>query len=257
MLAAVPAGRRVLVLLEDRLREFDPERETWREIRTAGSSRIAPFLAMCPGSAGELYITGEHGLAKLHIVSVMAVSSSGRRSTATRIASGTSITPCRVPANCSRRAVSTRRSAARDRAMVGKGTGIRVRRRRGRSARLARRRRQHLDRGRIGDFPAAGRTKIPGGKDRRPDRYHLRRLFGGKATPSGSPHRKALTRYTPPLWRRPAGTEEFDLPVSSIAEDRQGRLWMSATDYVLELIGRQVDAPRVTRRFPHPYGPDE
>src|SRR4030095_4827295 len=67
VLAAVPAGRRVMVLLEDRLREFDPELESWREIRTTENSRIAPFLSMCPGSAGELYVTGEHGLAKLHV----------------------------------------------------------------------------------------------------------------------------------------------------------------------------------------------
>ena len=68
MLAAVPAGRRVMVLMEDGLREFDPDRQSWREIRTAENSRIAPFLEMCPGSADELYITGEHGLAKLHIL---------------------------------------------------------------------------------------------------------------------------------------------------------------------------------------------
>jgi hypothetical protein len=66
VLAAVPTGRRVMVLMEDGLREFDPERQTWREIRTAENSRIAPFLTMCPGSGDELYIAGEHGLARLH-----------------------------------------------------------------------------------------------------------------------------------------------------------------------------------------------
>src|SRR5580692_2352925 len=68
VLAAVPVGRRVMVLMEDGLREFDPERESWRDIRTAENSKIAPFVDMCPGVADELYITGEHGLAKLHIV---------------------------------------------------------------------------------------------------------------------------------------------------------------------------------------------
>jgi len=67
VLAAVPRGRRVMVLLEDGLREFDPDGERWREIRTAENSGIAPFRAMCPGAADELYITGEHGLAQLRI----------------------------------------------------------------------------------------------------------------------------------------------------------------------------------------------
>src|ERR1039457_1381847 len=67
VLAAVPVGRRVMVLLEDGLREFDPEHQSWREIRTAKNSKIAPFREIVPGSADELYVTGEHGLAKLHM----------------------------------------------------------------------------------------------------------------------------------------------------------------------------------------------
>src|ERR1017187_6117473 len=39
VLAAVPVGRRVMVLLEDGLREFDPEHQSWREIRTAQNSK--------------------------------------------------------------------------------------------------------------------------------------------------------------------------------------------------------------------------
>src|ERR1039458_5987746 len=67
VLAAVPVGRRVMVLREDVLQEFDPDRQRWREIRLAENSRICPFREMCPGSADELYIAGEHGLAKLRI----------------------------------------------------------------------------------------------------------------------------------------------------------------------------------------------
>ena len=48
---------------------------------------------------------------------------------------------------------------------------------------------------------------------------------------------EGVTRYSPPLWRPPAGMEDLDLPVHAIAQDSQGRLWMSATDYVLELEG--------------------
>ena len=67
IMAAVPVGRRVLVLQDDVLREFDPEREGWREIRAAQHSSIAPFRAMCPGGAGEWYLTGDRGLARVRL----------------------------------------------------------------------------------------------------------------------------------------------------------------------------------------------
>lgn len=41
----------------------------------------------------------------------------------------------------------------------------------------------------------------------------------------------------PPLWRTPAAVAHIDQPVHGITEDRQGRLWFSATEYLLELDG--------------------
>ncbi len=54
---------------------------------------------------------------------------------------------------------------------------------------------------------------------------------------------EGLTRFTPPLWRQPAGTEEFDLPVSSIAEDAEETAMDERHRLCTGTGGRQVDAP--------------
>jgi signal transduction histidine kinase/DNA-binding response OmpR family regulator/streptogramin lyase len=235
ILAAVPFGRRVLVLLEDRLREFDPERGAWREIRTAGNSAIGPFLAMCPGSAGESYITGEHGLAKL------SMAGDGGSFDWTEVNGGAD------------------RLVHFDYPIAGTGElfaqGISARDRRHVIVRWSGRELEtvyasqadNLRGWRGGDgsvwivegsavFRLRGTRKYP--VERTGvltgtifDVYSEAGNAFWVATSEG------LTRFTPSLWRRPAGTEEFDLAVSSITEDRRGRLWMSATDCVLELAG--------------------
>src|ERR1035441_4114451 len=48
---------------------------------------------------------------------------------------------------------------------------------------------------------------------------------------------EGLARYTPALWQAPEGLTGLDLPVHAAMEDRQGRLWFAATDYLLELDG--------------------
>jgi signal transduction histidine kinase/CheY-like chemotaxis protein len=48
---------------------------------------------------------------------------------------------------------------------------------------------------------------------------------------------EGVARYTPLLWQTPEGLDGFDRPVHAALEDRQGRLWFAATDYLLELDG--------------------
>ena len=236
VLAAVPAGRRVMVLMEDGLREFDPDLETWREIRTAENSRIAPFLTMCPGSAGELYVTGRARVGEVACFAQTAVLSSGTRSTATRIACthfdypipGTGELFANAISSLDKRHVIVRWS----------GTGLET---------VYAAKADHLRGWRGGDGSVwieegSAMFRLRGGQ-----KYAVERngVLSGTIFDVYSEAGKAfwvstsegIARYTPPLWRPPAGMEDFDLPVSSIAEDRQGRLWMSATDYVLELAG--------------------
>jgi signal transduction histidine kinase/DNA-binding response OmpR family regulator len=224
-----------LVLLEDRLREFDPERETWREIRTAGSSRIAPFRAMCPGSVGEFYVTGEHGLAKLQL-------SGDGGLVEWREANG-----------------DADRLRHFDYPMPGAGElfaqAVATRDRRHVIVRWSGRKLESVYAADADDLRGwrggDGSTWIAEGSAifrlRNGRKYRVERtgvltgtifdVYSEAGNAFWVATSEGLTRFTPSLWRRPAGTEEFDLPVSSITEDRQGRLWMSATDCVLERSG--------------------
>jgi signal transduction histidine kinase/DNA-binding response OmpR family regulator len=235
VLAAVPAGRRVMVLLEDGLREFDPDQGRLRDIRTARNSRIAPFLTMCPGSAGELYITGEHGLAKLHIspdggaFEWVEVNSDASRlahfdhplpGTGELFAQGISARDKRrVIVRWSVAGLESVYAAQADNLLGWRGGD-----------------------GSVWIVEGAAMFRLRGGR-----KYPVERtgVLSGNIFDVYPEEGKAfwvatsegLTRYTPPLWRQPDGVEDLDLPVHAIAEDRQGRLWMSATYYVLELEG--------------------
>ena len=235
VLAAVPAGRRVMVLMEDGLREFDPENQNWREIRTAENSKIAPFLEMCPGAADELYITGEHGLAKLHIsrdggaFEWLEVNSEAYR-----------LTHFDYPLPGTGELFAQGISSRDKRHVIVRWSGSRLE-----SVYTAAADNLRGWRGGDGNvWIGEGETifRLRGGR-----KYPVERLgvLTGTIFDVYSEAGKAfwvttsegITRYTPPLWRPPAGMEEFDLAIHAIAEDRQGRLWVSATDYVLELEG--------------------
>ena len=235
VLAAVPRGRRVMVLLEDGLREFDPDRERWREIRTAENSGIAPFRAMCPGAADELYITGEHGLAQLRIsrdrgaFEWLEVNTDRDRLTHFDYPlPGTGELFAQGISSPGKRHVIVRWSRTRLQSVYDSEA-------------------DNLRGWRGGDgsvwiLEGASIFRLRGGR-----KYPVERtgvltgtIFdvyseGGQAFWVATS--EGIARYTPPLWRQPAGMEEFDLPVHAIAEDLQGRLWMSATDCVLELKG--------------------
>ena len=235
VLAAVPVGRRVMVLLEDGLREFDPEHQSWREIRTAQNSKIAPFLAMCPGSTDELYVTGEHGLAKLRAAPgggsvewrevngdpyLLSQFNYPMPGTGELFAQGVSShTKQRVIVRWSGAGLESLYSAAAENLRAWRGGD-----------------------GNVWIVDGAAIFRLRGGH-----KYPVERtgvltgdifdVYSEAGNAFWVATSEGLTRYTPPLWRQPAGTEEFDLPVHAIAEDRQGRLWMCATGYVLELQG--------------------
>ena len=236
VLAAVPVGRRVMVLLEDRLREFDPELETWREVRTAENSRIPPFLTMCPGSAGELYVTGEHGVAKLRVspgnepLEWHEINSDKYRlSHFDYPMPGTGELFANAVSSIDKRHVIVHWS----------GAGLET---------IYAAKVDHLRGWRGGDgsvWIAEGSSaifRLRGGQ-----KYPVERngvlsgtifdVYSEEGNAFWVSTSEGIARYTPSLWRPTPGMEGFELPVSSIAEDRQGRLWMSATDYVLELAG--------------------
>jgi hypothetical protein len=67
VLAAVPAGKRVLVLFSGALREYDPPAGTWKDLAALRNTRILPFNRMIAGWESDLWISGEKGLGHLTI----------------------------------------------------------------------------------------------------------------------------------------------------------------------------------------------
>jgi signal transduction histidine kinase/CheY-like chemotaxis protein/HPt (histidine-containing phosphotransfer) domain-containing protein len=235
VLAAVPVGRRVMALMEDGLREFDPDRQTWRDIRTAQNSRIAPFLEMCPGATGELYITGEHGLAKLNI------SGDGGAFEWLEVNSDPyHLTHFDYPLPGAGELFAQGISSRDKRRVIVRwpGTGLQ-------SVYAAEADNLRGWRGGDGSVWIVEGASIFRLRDGR--KYPVERtgVLSGTIYDVYSEAGKAfwvttsegIARYTPPLWRPPPGMEDFDLPVHAIAEDGQGRLWMAAWDYLLELEG--------------------
>ncbi len=234
-LAAVPGGTRVMVLLAAGVREFDPRLESWRDVPASKDSKIAPLLSMCPGSAGEWYITGEHGLAKLHLAR-----EGGAFEWREVNSDSLGLTHFEFPLPGTGELFAQGISAHDKRRVIVRwaGSGLES---------IYSAQAENLRGWRGGDgrvwiaegaalFRLRGRVKFPVEKTG----VLTGTLFDvyseeGKAFWIGTS--EGLTRYTPALWRPPAGLEGYDLPVHSIAEDSQGHLWMSATHSVLELNG--------------------
>src|SRR5713101_3428872 len=61
-----PAGRRMIVVFADAVREYDPLTHGWEDLKRGKDTRISPFLDVTTGQHG-VCLTGEHGLARLDI----------------------------------------------------------------------------------------------------------------------------------------------------------------------------------------------
>ncbi|MCU1238837.1 MAG: hypothetical protein JWP63_6804 [Candidatus Solibacter sp.] len=237
LLAVVPAGRRVLVLMEGRVREFDPARGSWREIREAGRSAIAPFRGMSPGAPGEWYIAGEHGLARL----ALAREDGPVEWTETKrdpfglsqfndpIAGAGEVFARGERVGTERRAIVRWSGSALEEVHTSLEDNLRG------------------WRGGDGDVwvaEGASLFRLRGGRKIAVERSGvLSGTLFDVCSEAGNAFwvatSEGVARFTPPLWRPPVGMEDLDLTVHAIVEDRDGRLWFAATDFLLELDGEK------------------
>ena len=234
VLSVVLAGGRILVLTPDCLQEYYPISKTWRMIKESKDSKIAPFLNLTSGWSQDLWLAGEHGLAHLksdrdgagfqwdqvtggatHLRHFGYAATTGSGEV---LAQG-------IFESTTRRALVRWSGAGMEVVYTSNNSALRGWR--GPDGAL-----WILEGTRL--FRQIGGHQHPViGRDATLSEKILDVSTGPKtfwlATSEG------VARYTPPLWREPAGLDDFALPVHSVAEDRSGRLWFAATDYLLEL----------------------
>ena len=268
VLAAIPTGKRVLVLFPGALREFDPITGAWADVEAVRNSRIRPFNRMVTGWDSVLWVSGENGLGRLTI---------GPAGTdAERAPSQAAVE--RLPA---KRAAASARTAAPVPAAAYQWQEVN-------GARLGLRGFYFPLPGRPGElFAQAAFEQHPGTAVVRWSAAALELVYaskGGAARgwrgPSGEiwilegsnlfelrdgqkplpfrpgilagnireilPERsgtfwlagsQGIAHYAPMLWQAPPGAPDMDLQVHSAVEDRRGHLWFAATEYLLEFDG--------------------
>ena len=234
VVAAVVRGNRILVVLPDGMGEYDPASGGWREIPSAGQSRIGPFLNAASGSADDIWLTGEHGLARMTALT----GGSCRWVETARDPEGLFHFDNPEPGN--RGEVFAQATSQAAGGQVVRWTGEAVQ-----SIYASATNRLRGWRGPDGAIwilENLSMFRLVGGQ-----KYPVERIgaLSGNVFDVYSQHGQAfwiatsegIARYAAPLWRPPPGLEDFHLPVHAAAEDRQGRLWFAATEYLLELDG--------------------
>jgi len=244
LIAAAPLATTVIVLFDDALREYDPAGRSWRDLKTPRDTPIGPFLAMTAGTR-EIWIAGEHGLAALDV-------SRGHAPYGWREITGAAagFHHFRYPLPGPRGSVFAQARAEGDRIAVLRWSSA------------------GLEPVYISAEGAPRGWSGPDGDIWILEDTSLFRLVDGRKVPvprhgvlSGSIFEvyaeeggtfwiagaEGIARYSPQLWQPPPGPGGFDHSVHAIAEDRQGRLWFAATDYLLELNGTTWKAHRIPR----------
>ncbi len=81
LVTAVPAGpARAIVLSAGRLQEYDATSRSWKVLKLASESHIGLFRHMIRAISGEIWVTGEHGIARVGTPSTGALAWSEFRS---------------------------------------------------------------------------------------------------------------------------------------------------------------------------------
>lgn len=227
-----PGG--VLVLYADRLALYNPTSKTWSVIRTAAACGLGSFSRMAPGFYGDFWITAEHGMARLRAdlrgwtqADTLRIGVEEVDHPISSTVDGEVFVTGRLRNDRSRHAVvrwmqstvEIVRTAASDNIKGWRGPE-----------------------GELWSMEGASILRSVNGAWGTVEKYGvlagtpwevLTEADGGfwLGTSEG------LAYYAPQVWVTPDLLRHLDQPVHSIIEDRKGRLWFAATEYVLVLDG--------------------
>src|SRR5258708_4023503 len=235
MIEAVPTpSGGVLVLYADRLALYNPALKKWSVVRTAGECGLGLFSRIVAGFNGEFWITAAHGMAKLES------DLHGWTQIDTRGIGVEDVDHPNPSAVGEELFVTGRLHNDRARHAVVRWVQSRLEIvRTGDSDNL---RGWRGTEGELWLMQGASLLQSVSGVWRPVEKYGI--LAGTPwevvTEPDGGfwlATSEAVAHYAPPVWVTPELAQSLDQPVHSIVEDRQGRLWFSATEYVLVLDG--------------------
>ncbi len=251
MLAAMPSGAGVLVLFEDRLAFYDPDSHAWSVWKT--SLELGAFSGMVPGFHDDFWITARRGVARLRLYTGLRPASWKQMDTGSLgmvdnneplpSASGDEMLfEGRLAGTSSRRAVARWfdvDAAAPQVEIVRTATTDNLRGWRGPN-------------GSLWAIEGASILHQVGGRWIPAEKYGMLggTLFEVVTERDGGfwlGTSEGIAHYPPQLWTTPDLIRQLDQPIHAIAEDRRGRLWFAATDYLVELDGTRWSS----YRWPH------
>jgi signal transduction histidine kinase/CheY-like chemotaxis protein len=236
VLAAVPNGKRVVVLFAGALREFDPLTGTGAGLAVARDSKILPFNRMVTGWGGDLWISGERGLGRLRILPGNAGYQWEEISGAPMSLHSFHFPLPGRPGELFAQAAPERgngtavvRWSAGGMELVYASKAGAARGWRGPSGEIWILEGSKLFRLRDGREPAFSQPEILGGniRDILPEEDGTFWLAGSQG----------IAHFAPSLWQAVPGRPDIDLLVHSATEDRRKHLWFAATECLLEFDG--------------------
>jgi len=248
MIAAMPADGGVLVLFADRLALYEPDSRVWRVLKT--SRELGTFSRMVPGFHNDFWITAQHGVARLKLYAGLRAAS-WKQCDTSRIGLLDAGEP--LPS-----------SSDDELLFAGRLAGSRSQRAVARWFDLEKAD-EKLEILRTAAADNLRGWRGPDGEIWTIEGASLRRLVDGRWIPAekfgmlaGSLFEvvterdggfwlgtsEGIAHYPPHIWTTPDPVVRLDQPVHSITEDRKGRLWFAATDYLLELDGSKWSAYR-------------
>lgn len=225
---AVSGG--VLVIYADRLVLYDPKLKISSAIRTAKQCGLGPFSRMVPGFNGDFWITAAHGVARLKRdlqgwtqfdTAKIGIEEADRPIPS---ADGEEVfVTGRLSKDHARHAVARWNQHTAEIVRTAAADNIRGWRGPERDVWL---------------MEGSSLLRFTNGTWRAVEKYGV---LGGTpwevlTEPDGGfwlGTSEGLAHYPPQVWVTPELVKRLDQPVNSIVEDRRGRLWFAATEYVL------------------------
>jgi signal transduction histidine kinase/CheY-like chemotaxis protein len=237
-----PAGRRVIVVFADAVREYEPLTHGWTDLKLGKDTRISPFLEASSGQH-SVWLAGEHGLARLDIGDgpsgdrweEIGGSSAGFEKFKYPVPGQSEELFAQAVVAGGRQAVVRWSRTGLERIYVSPSGAPRGWRGPDSSIWIA-------DGGSLFHIAGGRRVDVPRDGVLSGNIFDV---FSGEGQAFWVASSEGVIRLTASLWLPPGDLQEFNLPVHAAAEDTDGRLWFAATDYLLEFDGRKWQRHRI------------